>query len=541
MKLSTRLAIIVISSMLGLLIVGGISLQSLRAGLMAERQAQIATFLRLAQSAVQSYYKQEQEGKMTQAEAQKHAAEALMAFQSKNDYLVVRDENDVLVAHANSFRERLGKVDKGAKQPDGKTTVELYRAVMARDGDPGFVNIMTAKPGGDPKTLEPKLNGVTRFEPWRWMIATGVFTDDIQATYMYYMWLIGSIGLLILIATATLTILFSRQIYSRLGGEPEYAARMVEAVAQGDLTQSLKHAEDDSLLGALGHMQRSMRELIAHIQADSGVLASTAAEINTTMEEAATAAQQSADATSATAVSVEQMTVSVGMIASSAHESEEHSNRATELAHGGAQQVGEAVEEIQSVSQKIEGASTQIGTLAERTKQIGNIANVIQDIAEQTNMLALNAAIEAARAGEQGRGFAVVADEVRKLAERTSKATAEINQTIQAVQRETTEVVTSIRALVPQVARGAQLAQSAADSLSEINHSTEATLHKIRDVAHATAEQNSASTSIAGNIERIAIMAEQSERSVRNVGESVSALNKMARNMDSALSKFRLS
>ena len=189
---------------------------------------------------------------------------------------------------------------------------------------------------------------------------------------------------------------------------------------------------------------------------------------------------------------------------------------------------------------QIESASQEIGDLAERTRQIGGIANVIKEIADQTNLLALNAAIEAARAGEQGRGFAVVADEVRKLAERTTQATNEIANTIQAVQADTAHVVASMQAVAPQVARGVEMAEGAAQSLREISEGTQVTLGKIRDVAHATAEQTSASNSIAANVERIASMLEQADKSVRGASDSAASLSKMALDINATVSKFRV-
>ncbi|WP_018607580.1 methyl-accepting chemotaxis protein [Uliginosibacterium gangwonense] len=538
MKLSTRLSIIVISSILGLLLIGGLGLHSLRSSLMAERHNQIATLLNLSEGLVSSYYKQEQEGKLTREEAQKRAAEALMGLQHGTDYMIARDADDILIAHA--MRNRVGKVDKGTRLPNGKLATDGYRDILATGVKIGFVDTYANKPGHKAEDQELKLNGITRFEPWGWVLATGFFVDDIEATYMFYVKIMISAGLLILALTTTLCVVFSRQIYARLGGEPDYAAKMVEAVSQGDLTQQLANARAGSLLAGLGRMQQSMRELIARVQKDSRILRETSSELNVTMEQIGQSAQHSADAASSTAASVEQMTVSVGLIADSARDTESHSSHAAELAKGGATQVKEAVVQIQTVSKGIEGASNQIVSLAERTRLIGNIANVIQDIAEQTNLLALNAAIEAARAGEQGRGFAVVADEVRKLAERTTKATAEIKATIQSVQNETGEVVTSIQSLVPQMASGVGKAESAAQALDEISTSTEATLHKIHDVAHATAEQNTASTSIAANIERIAAMVEESELSMRTAGASVVELDRMAADLNQALAHFKL-
>ncbi|GAB2886922.1 methyl-accepting chemotaxis protein [Uliginosibacterium flavum] len=537
MKLSTRLGIVVACSVIGLLLIAALGLQSLRSSMMAERHAQIDTLLKLSVGMVDTFYKQEQSGKLNRQEAQTRAAEALRGLQSGSDYLFARDDGDVLIAHPAAAR--VGKVDKGSKLPDGRTTVEVYRDGLAKQGKLAFVEILTAKPGGKPEDVSPKLNGVTRFEPWGWTLGTGFFLDDIDAAYRHYAITMAIVGLVILAITAGLSIVFSRRIYGQLGGEPDYAAAMVNAVAKGDLSQQLTAAPAGSLIHALGDMQKEMKDLISQIHAQSEALKRAAGAINNTMEEISTSSQQSSDATSSTAASVEEMAVSVGMIADSARDTETHSSRAAELAKGGTTQITSAAAEIQKVSEQIETASAQIAELAERTGHIGGIANVIKEIAAQTNLLALNAAIEAARAGEQGRGFAVVADEVRKLAERTTKATTEINETILAVQANTSAVVISMQAVGPQVARGVSLADAAALSLREISSTTDATLEKIHDVAHATSEQNQASNNIAANIERIANMVEESERSVRGASEAVASLSRMANDINGALARFR--
>jgi len=174
-----------------------------------------------------------------------------------------------------------------------------------------------------------------------------------------------------------------------------------------------------------------------------------------------------------------------------------------------------------------------------RAKQVSTIASVIKDIAGQTNLLALNAAIEAARAGEQGRGFAVVADEVRKLAERTSSATLEIEQMISGIQDDTVGAVEAMNAALPEVQEGVQLASSASESLLAIENGARRTLERVGEVADATKEQSSASTSIAQRVEQIANAVEETTATIRGTAESAHELENIASNLKQLISRFR--
>ena len=349
------------------------------------------------------------------------------------------------------------------------------------------------------------------------------------------------LGLVVLAVVIGLAVTMARSIYQRLGGEPDYAAEVALAIASGDLSQKLEgQFNSNSLLGAMARMQTSLRQMIESIQNGANLLQQATTGLTGQMEHINNASRQSADATTSTAAAIEELAVSIDHISSSARETEHNSAHSSTLADNGEKLVIRASETIQGVSLQISEASSLVGGLQDRSRDIGTIAGVIKDIAEQTNLLALNAAIEAARAGEQGRGFAVVADEVRKLAERTSQATTQITTMIGAIQSDTTSAVGSMQSVTPQVAVGVEMAGSAASALREISTGVSETLMKIRAVANATAEQTQASTSVAQNVERISQMVEESAEAVRAANVNVRSLENLAAELRDSVTRFRI-
>jgi methyl-accepting chemotaxis protein len=178
--------------------------------------------------------------------------------------------------------------------------------------------------------------------------------------------------------------------------------------------------------------------------------------------------------------------------------------------------------------------------LGKSSDQIGRIAGVIDDIADQTNLLALNAAIEAARAGEQGRGFAVVADEVRKLAERTTTATKEIAQMIKNIQEETRTAVTAMEAGTKQVEDGVQSTSQAGDSLKQIIHMSEQVGEMITHIATAATEQSSAGEEVNNNMEQIAKLVRESAEGAQQSAKACQDLSGLALDLQNLVTKFKL-
>ena len=189
----------------------------------------------------------------------------------------------------------------------------------------------------------------------------------------------------------------------------------------------------------------------------------------------------------------------------------DHSNNAStqarsaaQAAKNGGQVVEASLSSMRSIASSVSDSAAKITELGKRSDQIGKIVNVIDDIADQTNLLALNAAIEAARAGEQGRGFAVVADEVRKLAKHTTKATKEIAEMITAMQEETKRAIGAMQAGTAQVEHGVEQTSQAGVSLQEIIRAADTVGDMIAQVATAATQQAATTQEVSSNVEQTA-------------------------------------
>jgi methyl-accepting chemotaxis protein len=523
-------------TLVGLIILCLVALFQLKASMLEDRKQKTQDLVAVAVGIIQHYHRHVTNGVLSKEDAQSAARESLRGLRyGEEDYFFGFDTQGVYFLHgANPKLEGQQKLDM--QDNHGKYIIRELVATAQAGG--GFVDYWFPRAGQS--QAEPKLGYSALFAPWNWVIGTGIYIDDVDKEFRQSAWLLGSISAVLLSTLVLFGFLVSRSVLNQLGGEPKHATEIMERVASGDLTANISHAPAGSLLHALGSMVNSLRQMVGEINGDANRLVENADIIATSSDSVARAAEHQSDATSSMAAAIEELTVSSNHISDSARDTSQDSIAAVELSSQGSARVNQASQAIQQISNTVSDASTRIRALEERAKQISSIANVIKDIAGQTNLLALNAAIEAARAGEQGRGFAVVADEVRKLAERTSLATTEIEQMIIGIQDNTVGAVEAMNAALPEVEQGVALAASASESLRVIEEGARRTLFRIGEVADATKEQSTASTSIAQRVEQIANMVEETTDTIRGTTATAHQLQGIAVSLKQLISRFKV-
>ena len=323
----------------------------------------------------------------------------------------------------------------------------------------------------------------------------------------------------------------------------EEISRVIAAVTHGDLTQRLDAVGDDevgALMNQINQMIHDLSILISEVHGASDHLSEAAERVASSAEEMSAGASGQAHQTAEVAAAIEEMSATIAESSKNAFDANEMARQASDLASSGEEIFRATTEGMQRIAGLVQDSAEKVTALGESSAQIGNIIQVIGDIADQTNLLALNAAIEAARAGDQGRGFAVVADEVRKLAERTTAATKEIAQMIKRIQRNTDDVVASMTRGNQEAETGLQLSSEAKRSLNEIVAAINDMVGMIDQIAASSEQQSVTSSEISQNVEAISSVSEEVSRSTSDLSTTAETLTQQNLSLRQIIKRFRL-
>ncbi len=319
----------------------------------------------------------------------------------------------------------------------------------------------------------------------------------------------------------------------------------MQEIAQGggDLTRKIEIDGSDEIAAtaqAFNRFTDQLRSMFIDIRKEVGNLTTGIGSINSVLNDLANDSQRLSDLSASNAATIEEITVSISHIADNSRDANQLVTSTGALSGQSASTVKEVANEVGKSAREVSDLSSLLDRLNQRAQDISGIIRVIKEIADQTNLLALNAAIEAARAGEQGRGFAVVADEVRKLAERTSSATIEITGMIDGIRGETGIAVNNMQTTITAVQSGVNLSEEAATKIGHIRENMDEVMAKIGEIAHATLEQQNATTAMAQSAENITNQMQQSDSNLQQATRTVHDLNELAAYLTEQFRRFKL-
>jgi twitching motility protein PilJ len=251
-------------------------------------------------------------------------------------------------------------------------------------------------------------------------------------------------------------------------------------------------------------------------------------------------AEHQAKQAAAASDSVAKMATSVEEVSGNAERCADVARHAVDVAHKGGAAVRRTIEGMNTIRETIQDTSKRIKRLGESSQEIGNIVELIEEIAEQTNILALNASIEASRAGESSRGFAVVADEVQKLAERSTNATKKIEVLVSTIQSDTNEAVVSMERSTTDVVGGALLAENAGAALDEIEQVSHQIASLIQNISSSARDQNVVSGAINKNMQVLRQISGKTTESTAATSAAIGKLSELASQLRRTVRGFRL-
>ncbi len=460
----------------------------------------------------------------------------------------IANELSKINAGAKRVAERIELFQKNVNTEKGKELIEKYLDARTKYREELVKILALIKEGKSQEARqglkllaplrEPYLNtlaDIIKYQDER-MTETGKQADH---NYALARALIIVATLIALSLAAFLGIIITRSITKPLNR----AVSTAERVADGDLTVEIEANTSDEtglLLKAMKHMTDKLRKMAGDIKQASASMASGSQQLSASSEEITRSMSSQSARASQIATSAEEMAQTVVDIAKNSANIASAATDTATIAEQGAHIVNKSVEESEAIAATVGNSVRVMQTLGDRSKQIGEIVAVINDIADQTNLLALNAAIEAARAGEQGRGFAVVADEVRKLAERTAKATSEIGGMIGSIQTEVGHAVESMDETSKKVAAGLKYSKNAGEQLGTIVSSAASLQGMVQQIATATEEMSTTSEAISGDIQEIASGSSEISSGADQIAQSSTELARLAGDLKVIVEQFKV-
>jgi len=509
LKIRGRTLLIVAAAALGMIAVAGMALDTLSRNLMSDRREKVQQLVNVAHGLIAQYEADARAGALSTEEAQRKALKAVGQLRyGDKDYFWVNDLHPRMLTHPNATL--IGKDLSDLKDHNGKPLFVEFVKVVRADGA-GFVDYLWPKPGHDQPVR--KISYVKGFEPWGWVVGSGIYLDDVDAIYGHQVGVLAAMVAALLAVVVGLSLALAHGITAPI-------RRMVEAMGRlaggdlgivvpaagrrdeiGEMSAALAVFKDNAVeMAELREKQAEADRRHEQVRRDAlmelgdelehtvtavmETMVVAADEMRSTARSMTTIASETSRQAEAVATSSEQASDNVQTVASAAEQLDasikEIAVQVSETSRIASDAVGEAVR-----------TTDVVGGLSAAAERIGEIVGIINGIAAQTNLLALNATIEAARAGDAGKGFAIVAGEVKALSGQTAKATEDIQEQVGHVQEATRATVDAIGHISATIERMSAIATTVAAAIEEQTSATREISRGILAAYKGTAEVSS--------------------------------------------------